>query len=164
MNRIDTEVRGLLVPRASTKFEYWFKYGGTIASSRAWSTNCCMQTSVPAGYPKFWIYNQEPALWWLAGGIINNAEHQAMLPYFLALGYSEEEFLGPCRLRTDREQRVVADIRGMTNHLTSPVGYQDQVGKYLQKNGIAFEAVFPSRAIIQRKLDRQEKQRVREGQ
>jgi hypothetical protein len=60
------------------------------------------------GYPKFRIWEDPQSdKWPLAEGITNNAEHVAMRPTFLSLGYSDDEFLGPSRTLTNSEKQVV---------------------------------------------------------
>jgi hypothetical protein len=73
------------------------------------------------GYPKFRIWEDPQSdKWPLAEGITNNAEHVAMRPTFLSLGYSDDEFLGPSRTLTNSEKQVVDELESLAVELGTP--------------------------------------------
>jgi hypothetical protein len=93
------------------------------------------------GYPKFFLRTQDEYLWQEGADILNLADHVVMLPTFLSLGYAEEHFVGPSKPLSEEGQRVVADLTGMKDRLSTPEGYTDCLCQYLRNRGIKFEII-----------------------
>jgi hypothetical protein len=102
---------------------------------------------IPLGYPRFWIDKHASEKWRLAKGITNLADHVAMLPIYVSLGYSAERFLGPSRPLNERERRVDADLKEMGESLKTPQGYLDCVSQYLARNEIRFTPLYLANVI-----------------
>lgn len=98
------------------------------------------------GYPMIWVDECDEAVWDLAAGIINNAEHVPMTSAYLKLGYAENRFLGPGKPPTENEQKVFNDIDRMSAHLLAPDDYLKSLSAYLRRYEIPFRPIFHGEA------------------
>jgi len=106
---------------------------------------------IPMGYPRFWIDEE----WgsdkrFLAAGVINLADHEAMLPTYLSFGYSECRFLGKSRALTQQQETFRAGFSRMANDLQSPVGYLARISDCFRSARIKFRVLQLSDAIAKR--------------
>lgn len=88
------------------------------------------------GYPRFYFDKMDDKQAGLAGGIQNSADHEAMLPIFLRLGYRADRFLTPRKLSA-RDQRLLGEIKALPG-LEIPAGYTASVSGYLRRHGFTF--------------------------
>lgn len=103
---------------------------------------------IPLGFPRFRIWAEDDEAWKLAGGIINNADHAAMLPIFKSLGYRESEFVGPSLPETARELRVHDDLERLKQFLLIPRDYARVLSSYLSSWSIGHEVVWIADLIV----------------
>lgn len=92
------------------------------------------------GYPRFYFDSMTREQAGLARGIQNSADHVAMLPRFLQLGYAVDRFLTPREL-TEKDARRLQEIEAMPG-LHTPDGYTESVSSYLQREGFTFQLVY----------------------
>ncbi len=108
---------------------------------------------IPLGYPRFWIdEDRSSEKWTLASGIINLADHIAMFPPYLSLGYSSDRFLGPSRPLNERETRIDGDLQALGERLKNPEDYSSCISEYLERNGIRFKQLQLTNAVTARRL------------
>jgi len=95
---------------------------------------------IPLGYPRFWLnHDGESQQFCRGGGIINLADHKAMLPVFLALGYSEARFLRESRKLNEFEEQVNTYFERVKESLQQPNAYRQHVENCFSEHGISFE-------------------------
>ena len=93
---------------------------------------------IALGYPRFVF--KDAANYNLATGIINNCDHVAMLPLFLAMGYEHKNFLGPSGPLTPLEAQVITEI-SLIPGLTNPTSYRLAVATLLKSHSISFDCI-----------------------
>jgi hypothetical protein len=96
-------------------------------------------TLIRIGYPIFWIDEfDDSEEWRIGGGITNNADHVAMKPTYVSLGYAPDRFSGICKL-SELETRVIEELE--TFDLSTPDKYLMKVSSLLQKWKVRHEAI-----------------------
>ncbi len=94
---------------------------------------------VRLGYPTFWIDEwNDSEEWRIGGGITNNADHVAMRPTYLALGYSPSQFTGPYVLSA-REGQVISEIESLD--LSAPGKYLNEISLCLRRWNVRHRAM-----------------------
>jgi hypothetical protein len=100
------------------------------------------------GYPTFWIHEfDDSEEWRIGGGITNNADHVAMRPTYVSLGYAPDRFSGICQL-TELERRVIEELE--TFDLSTPDKYLTKISSFLRKWNVRHEAINLREVILGR--------------
>jgi hypothetical protein len=104
---------------------------------------------IRSGYPTFWIDEfDDSEEWRIGGGITNNADHVAMRPTYLSLGYASGRFSGISEL-SKLESRVIEELD--TFDLSTPGKYLTKVSSFLLKWNVRHEAINLREVILQRR-------------